>query len=133
MLKCLYSINTIVSINLFVSNRVKRLSMTESEFKELVEDIIIEIEDALEALDMDIDYESSDGFLTIIMANKSQIIINRQTAALQIWLAAKSGGYHFDYVEDREWKNDRTGESFIDTLNRCLTEQSGEKIELDLG
>ncbi|MCW8931819.1 MAG: iron donor protein CyaY [Gammaproteobacteria bacterium] len=115
-----------------------KVNITETELKELVEDVIIEIEDAIEELDNEIDYESSDGILTIFMANKSQIIINRQTAALQIWLAAKSGGYHFDYVEDantgqRDWKNDRTGESFFDALNRCLTEQSDEKIELDLG
>lgn len=105
--------------------------MTETEFKEFIEDIIIRIEDAIEELDSNIDYESSDGMLTIIMENKSQIIINRQTAALQLWLAAKSGGYHFDYV-DNDWQDDRSGESFLDTLNRCLTEQSGEKIELDL-
>ena len=118
--------------------------MSETMFKELVEDIIIQIEDAIEELDSDIDYESSDGILTIIMENKSQIIINRQTAALQLWLAAKSGGYHFDYagknvgnnvgnnIEKSDWQDDRSGEAFLDTLNRCLTEQSGEKIELDL-
>ena len=114
--------------------------MSETMFKELVEDIIIQIEDAIEELDSDIDYESSDGILTIIMENKSQIIINRQTAALQLWLAAKSGGYHFDYVGKNvgksvgkgDWQDDRSGEAFFDTLNRCLTEQSGEKIELDL-
>ncbi len=112
-----------------------KITMTESEFKEFVEDIIIQIEDALEELDSDIDYESSDGILTIIMENKSQLIINRQTAALQLWLAAKSGGYHFDYVatdKGNVWKDDRSGESFIDTLNRCLSEQSGSNIVLDL-
>ncbi len=110
--------------------------MTESEFKEQIEEIIIQIEDALEELDNDIDYESSDGMLTIILENKSQIIINRQSAALQLWLAAKSGGYHFDYINSdgkKGWYDDRSAELFFDTLNRCLTEQSGEKIDLDLG
>ena len=108
------------------------LNMTESVFKELIEDIIIQVEDALDELDSDIDYESSDGILTIIMENKSQIIINRQTAAFQLWLAAKSGGFHFDYVNSN-WQDDRSGELFSDALNRCLTEQSDEKIELSLG
>jgi CyaY protein len=69
------------------------------------------------------------------MENKSQIIINRQTAALQLWLAAKSGGYHFDYVASDNgnvWQDDRSGERFLDTLNRCLSEQSDSKIVLDL-
>lgn len=113
-----------------------KVTMTETQFKEFVEDIIIQIEDALEELDSDIDYESSDGMLTIIMENKSQIIINRQTAALQLWLAAKSGGYHFDYSEisvgNKDWYDDRSGESFLAILNRCLTEQSGEPFELEL-
>ncbi len=107
-------------------------NMTESEFKELVEDLIIQIEDALEELDNDIDYESSDGILTIFLANKSQIIINRQTAALQLWMAAKSGGYHYDYTADSQWQDDRSGELFTDALNRCLSEQSAEKIDLNL-
>lgn len=107
-------------------------AMTETEFKDFIEELIIQIEDALEELDSDIDYESSDGILTIIMENKSQIIINRQTAALQLWLAAKSGGYHFDYDEANGWKDDRSGEAFIVTLNRCLTEQANKKIELEL-
>lgn len=117
-------------------NNMNKLQPSESEFKELIEEVIIQIEDAIEELDNDIDYESSDGILTIIMGNKSQIIINRQSAALQLWLAAKSGGFHFDcFVGDndqKEWKDDRSGESFIGTLNRCLTEQSNEKIELVL-
>lgn len=108
------------------------MAMTESEFKQLIEDIIIQIEDAIEELDNDIDYESSDGMLTIILENKSQIIINRQSAALQLWLAAKSGGYHFDYDNEKGWQDDRSGNAFIDTLNRCLSEQANEKIELVL-
>ena len=106
--------------------------MTETEFKEVIEELIIQIEDALEELDNNIDYESSDGMLTIIMENKSQLIINRQSAALQLWLAAKSGGYHFDYDDEKGWQDDRSGEVFIDILNRCLTEQANEKIKLEL-
>lgn len=108
------------------------MAMSETEFKDLVEQIIIQIEDALEELDNGIDYESSDGMLTIYMVNKSQIIINRQTAALQLWLAAKSGGFHFDYDSDKGWVDDRSGKTFMATLNQCLTEQANEKIQLDL-
>jgi CyaY protein len=105
--------------------------MTETQFKESIETLIIQIEDALEELDSEIDYESSDGMLTIIMENQSQIIINRQTAALQLWMAAKSGGYHFDY-KNEQWLNDRTNESFLAILNRCLTEQADHPIQLIL-
>ena len=105
--------------------------MTESEFNQLIDDILMQIEDALDELDNDIDYESSAGILTIIMENKSQIIINRQVAAMQLWLAAKSGGFHFNYDEAKGWYDDRSGELFQTALNRCLTEQSDEAISLD--
>ena len=106
--------------------------MTETEFNQLIDDIIMQIEDALDELDIDIDYETSGGILTIILENRSQIIINRQVAAFQLWLAAKSGGYHFDYDATKGWQDERTGEDFVTVLNRCLTEQAGESVELEL-
>ena len=105
--------------------------MTESEFNQLIDDILMQIEDALDELDNDIDYESSAGILTITMENNSQIIINRQISAMQLWLAAKSGGFHFNYDALKGWYDDRSGELFQTALNRCLTEQSDESISLD--
>ncbi len=104
--------------------------MTETEFNQLIDDMIMQIEDALDELD--IDYESSAGILTIVLENNSQIIINRQITTMQLWLAAKSGGYHFDYDESNGWQDDRSGELFPLALSRCLTEQSGETITLAL-
>jgi len=104
--------------------------MTETEFNQLIDDMIMQIEDALDELD--IDYESSAGILTIVLENNSQIIINRQITTMQLWLAAKSGGYHFDYDDSNGWQDDRSGELFTLALSRCLTEQSGETITLAL-
>lgn len=106
--------------------------MTESEFTQQVDDIIMQIEDALDELDMDIDYESSAGILTIILPNQSQLIISRQIAAMQLWLAAKSGGFHFDYDADKGWIDERSGETFQDALNRCLSDQAGESVAIEL-
>lgn len=105
--------------------------MTETEFNQLIDEQLMQIEDALDELDIDIDYESSGGILTIVLENKSQIIINRQISAMQLWLAARSGGFHFDYNAANGWQDDRSGELFKDALNRCLTEQSDEEIVLD--
>lgn len=106
--------------------------MTETELDQLVDEIIMQIEDALDEQDEDIDFETSAGILTITLADRSQIIINRQVSAMQLWLAAKSGGYHFDYDATKGWLDDRSGDSFLDILNRCLSEQSGESIALEL-
>ncbi len=53
--------------------------MTESEFNQQVDDTLISIEEALDELDLDIDYETSGGILTITLENGSKIIINRHS------------------------------------------------------
>lgn len=106
--------------------------MTETELDQNVSEVIMQIEDALDELDNDIDFETSAGILTITLENKSQIIINRQISAMQLWLAAKSGGYHFNYNESKGWLDDRSGETFQEVLNRCLSEQVGETIAVEL-
>jgi CyaY protein len=107
--------------------------MTESEFNDVIDDIIISIEEQLDDLDTEVDYETSSGILTLFMPDASQIIINRQSANLQLWMAAKSGGYHFIYDEkQQQWLDTRNQTTFTDSLNRCLNEQSGEIFALSL-
>lgn len=104
--------------------------MTESEFNQSIDETLIQIEDALDELD--IDFETASGILTITMQDQSQLIVNRQGVARQLWLAAKSGGFHFNHDAAKGWIDDRSGERFIDTLNRCLSAQAGLNIELVL-
>ena len=106
--------------------------MTESEFNQYVDETIIQIEDALDELELDIEFETGGGILTLTMPDQSQLIINRQGVARQLWLAARSGGFHFNYVAGNGWIDERSGERFNETLNRCLSEQAGASIELDL-
>ncbi|OOG27148.1 iron donor protein CyaY [Thioalkalivibrio denitrificans] len=83
--------------------------------------------DALADLDMDI----IDGVLTLEFDNGGTVILNRQEAASQIWLASPEGPAHFGYDADQdEWLNDRTGETLTDTLNRVLSAGCGEPIGL---
>jgi len=108
--------------------------MTETEFNDLIDDILMAIEDQLDDYDTDIDCETHAGILTLIMPNSSQIIINRQRPTQQLWLAAKSGGFHFELdAASNSWLDTRSGDNFVDSLNRCLKEQTGEdyKISLD--
>ncbi len=107
--------------------------ITETQFNELVDNILLNIEEQLDELETDVDYEINGGILTLTMPNGSQIIINRQTANKQLWLAAKSGGYHYVYNEQQnQWLDTRTHEPFIEGLNRCLSEQSDEEFYLTL-
>jgi CyaY protein len=106
--------------------------MTESEFNQRVDDTLLAIEEAIDASGADIDYESAAGILTLtIEENASQIIINRQGPVKQLWLATKTGGYHYDWSDEAGgWLLDSDGSPFTEMLNRALVEQGGEALEL---
>lgn len=106
--------------------------MDESEFNQRVDEVIEQIEEKLDDVAADIDYESSGGILTISFENGSKVILNRQTPLKQIWVASKSGGFHFDFNDDANaWiKNDDGTELFAAISSYC-SEQAGESIDLE--
>ena len=107
--------------------------MTESEFNQRVDDTLIAIEESIDAAGADIDYESAAGILTLtIEANGSQIIINRQTPVKQLWLATRTGGYHFDWSDEADgWVRDSDATPFVQMLQQALKDQGGDVIELE--
>jgi len=105
--------------------------MTDSEFNQLVDETLLRIEQSIDDAGADIDYEMSSDVLTLYFADGSQVVINRQVPARQIWVAARSGGYHMDYREAPQcWQRDRDGEELFALLNRVCTEQAGETVAL---
>lgn len=103
--------------------------MSESEFHQRVDAILLQMEEALDESESDLDYENLSGILTIVCENGSQIIVNRQTAANQIWVATKSNGLHFNYqAETDSWVGDRDGAELFDIVSTALKAQSGENI-----
>lgn len=105
--------------------------MTESEFNEYVDRTLMSIEDAIEDAELDIDYETAGGILTLDFENGSKIIINRQAPVQQLWVAAKSGGFHFDWDVDKGWVLDADGEALSPFLNRVCSEQYGDTVNLE--
>ncbi|MBY0341381.1 MAG: iron donor protein CyaY [Rhodocyclaceae bacterium] len=104
--------------------------MEEREFNTLADTMLARIEQALEGCEADIDFELKDGgVLEISCADNSKIIINRHTAAREIWVAARSGGFHFRH-ENGSWLGTRDSEALMTAISRCLSEQSGEDVSL---
>lgn len=106
--------------------------MNESEFNRLAEQTLIDIEDAIEASGADIDYDTLGEVLTLEFADGSQIIINKQTPLSQIWVAARSGGYHFNYdAEAKLWRLDGDPQKeLITQLELYCSQQAGETVRL---
>lgn len=106
--------------------------MNESEFDQLAEDAIAAIEEAIDESGADIDYDTAGGILTLEFENGSQIIVNKQAPLSQIWVAARSGGFHFDYdADDGCWRLQGKNDELFAALSRWCSEQAGEAITLE--
>ncbi len=105
--------------------------MSESEFNQRVDAMLLHIEEAIDASGADIDYENAGGILTLRFEDGSQIVVNRQTPVRQIWVAARSGGFHFDHVaEADQWQRDRDGRELLTVLSELASAQAGEPVAL---
>lgn len=105
--------------------------MNDTEFNTAVDTILLAIEDALEDLDTDIDAENAGGILTLTFENDSKVIVNRQGPTKEIWVAARSGGFHCSH-RDGEWICNTTKETLSALLTRACTEQAGEPVTLSI-
>ena len=104
--------------------------MTESEFAIASGELLNQIEEAIDTADLDIDYErKGDGVLDIEFADRSRVIVNTQAPMRQIWVAAKSGGFHFEYAGGG-WRDTRSGEGLTVLLARVMSQQAGVAVDL---
>ena len=109
--------------------------MDEREFLALADAELARLEGALAALQdgdaVDFDYElKPGGIIEIACEDDSKIIVNRHAAAREIWVAARSGGFHFR-LDGGHWIGTRDGEDLRRVLSRCFSEQSGVPVQLD--
>ncbi len=108
--------------------------MNESEFQKIAEQTVEAIQDAIDNSGADVDYDEIGGVLTLEFDNGSKIIFSKQAAMSQLWMAAKSGGFHFDYDDNTgQWLCDSgDNEELYSMLSRLATEQAGEEIVLSV-
>ncbi len=102
--------------------------MEESAFNALAEAELERIEAALEGCGAELDIEPKPGgVLDVEFEDGSKVIINRHSAAREIWVAARSGGFHFR-PEDGRWVSGRDGAELYAVLSRVVSEQSGMTV-----
>lgn len=108
--------------------------MTESEFLALADSTLNAIEAALEQASddtgLDVECTRSGNVLEIeCIDNGSKIIVNSQAPMQELWLAARSGGFHFQYNGAR-WISARDGAELYATLSAAVSEQGGVTVTL---
>ena len=102
--------------------------MTESEFHGAVDAVLARIESSLENEEgIDVDLES--GILTVTCGDGSKVIVNRQTPNREIWVAARSGGFHFRW-DGNAWRDTREGTELFAALSKLVSAQSGQAVRL---
>ncbi|MBN3764590.1 iron donor protein CyaY [Burkholderia sp. Ac-20365] len=104
--------------------------MSDSEYLTRAEAVLAAIERSLDDTDADIEFERSGNVLTLEFENGTKIIVNLQPPMQEIWIAAKSGGYHFRYV-DGAWKDTRNDTEFYSALSEYATQQAGEPVQIE--
>jgi CyaY protein len=104
--------------------------MTDAEFESLADGTLAALERALDAADLDADVlAKGDGLLEVEFADGAKIVINRHTAAREIWVAARAGGFHFRHA-DGGWRDTRDGGELFAALSRLVSAQGGTPVEL---
>jgi CyaY protein len=96
--------------------------MTESEFLDRTEALFDSLQTALDAGALDLDYELNGGVLEIEFDSGGKMIINRHVPNREIWVAARSGGFHFALQPDGRWVSARDGAELGALLSRLISE-----------
>ena len=80
-----------------------------------------------EVTDVDIDNQRVGGMVTLVFSNGSQIVVNLQKPLHEIWLAARSGGYHYKF-DGAHWQDTKGQGEFFARLSVDASTQSGRSL-----
>ena len=104
--------------------------MEDSEFNTLADQVLARIEAGLEASSAEVDFQlAAGGILEIEFEDDSKIIVNKHGVAKEIWVAARSGGFHFRW-DGAAWTDTRDGAELLAKLSRLVSEQAGASVIL---
>ena len=107
--------------------------ITESEFIAATDRTLAVIGAALDAAlaasALDLDWSLNDGILEIECDDGSKLIVNRHVPNREIWVAARSGGFHFRPSASL-WRDTRSGDELGAALAALLRDQAGLPLVL---
>jgi CyaY protein len=115
-------------------------TIDDKQFHQLGSNLLQSIEVALEAaddaLDLDLDVERQGGnVINIRFRDRSVIVVNTQPPLHEIWVAAKSGGYHYRWAGTLAtplWLDTKTGRELLTDLSEFASAQAGQAIAISL-
>lgn len=108
--------------------------MTDSEYLDRAEALLARLEAACDRIndesDADIDNQRVGGMVTMTFPNGTQIIVNLQKPLQEVWMAARSGGFHYKF-DGSNWMDTKGNGEFFANLTRYASEQAGSQVGFD--
>ena len=106
--------------------------MTDSEFMDLAESLLRSVERVCDSINdtgsADIDNQRVGAMVTLVFADRSQIIINLQKPLHEVWMASRFGGYHFSWL-DGSWQDTKGQGDFFALLGSDASAQAGVPLQ----
>lgn len=78
----------------------------------------------------ELDADLAQGVLSMTFADRSRCILNRQTAAQQLWLAQGASAWHFARDAKGDWLDTKGRGPLPRVLSEVLSNKLGRKIAL---
>ena len=106
--------------------------MTDTEFMDRAEAALQAIERCCDRIneqtDADVDNQRVGGMVTLTFPDRSQIVANLQKPLHEIWLATRSGGYHYRF-DGVQWTDTKGQGEFFRQLSQDASAQAGTTLQ----
>ena len=105
--------------------------MDVPEYQKLADACLARVEDWLETFDPDeVDFSGADGVVKIEFPNGKTFVLNRQSAAHQMWFAAGARAWHYDPKDAGSWKCDKDDHDLFERISEVVSEELGREVQL---
>ncbi len=77
---------------------------------------------------IDIDTQRTGGLLELVFPDRSKIVVNTQPPLHEMWLAARGGGFHYQW-DGACWRDTRDGHELLQMLSQQASVQGGRALQ----
>ena len=109
-------------------------TLSDAEYRAKTDAVLVAIEARIDRWlqedVVDIDVKRTGGLLELAFPNGSKIVVNTQPPLHELWLAARSGGYHYRWANGA-WRDTRDGSDFFAALSAGASEQAGVSLRFE--
>ncbi|MBM3991417.1 MAG: iron donor protein CyaY [Planctomycetes bacterium] len=99
--------------------------MEKSNYTQRVDACLARVATWLEAFDPDeLDYGTTDGVVSLQFPDGARFVLNRQSAASQVWFAAGARAWHYNWDDAQStWVDDRDGHALFANIARVVSQK----------